>query len=132
MRNLNRRWRMENFRELYSEACESYLIAFCAQYEFPYEPDAWVAGDVGTIAMVGDYYFDFSVIKYAVDNSLTDHGELMEWYDYTIWASEFRQTIPNFSSWHMGCPRCSKEEMERINELSNSLRDFTNELKKKY
>ena len=102
----------------YAEACEDYLKAFCEAYELPYEKDSWVGNEVGTIAMVGDHYFDFNdVIKYAVDNQLKDYEELLEWEDYVLFAHEYNQTIPNFHSWHKGCPRLSKESQKHLRTL---------------
>ena len=109
-------------KENYEKACEEYLKAFCNAYEIQYDSDAWVAGDVGTIACVGEYYFDFNdVIKYAVDNNLKDWEELMEWYDYTLFAHEFNQSIPNFKSWHKGCPRLSKDAQKHLISLKERL-----------
>ena len=102
----------------YTEACEEYLKAFCESYELSYEEDSWVGDEVGTIAMVGDHYFDFNdVIKYAVDNQLRDYDELLEWEDYVLFAQEYNQTIPNFPSWHKGCPRLSKESQKHLRTL---------------
>lgn len=113
---------IELLNKRYTEACEEYLKAFCDAYEMPYEKDAWVAGDVGTIACVGDYYFDFTdVIKYAVDNNLSDLHELLQWYDYTLFANEYNQSIPNFKSWHKGCPRLSKDAQKHLKSLKERL-----------
>ena len=51
-------------KENYEKACNEYLKAFCSTYELQYEEDAWVAGDVGTIALIGDYYIDFQNMIY--------------------------------------------------------------------
>lgn len=111
----------------YKETCEDILIAFCNAYKMPYERDSWVGGDVGTIACVGDYFFDFhDVIKFCVFNSLDDWNELMEWYDYTLWANEYNQVIPNFESWHKGCPRIDKNAQEHLSELK---KQFENAIK---
>ena len=113
---------IKQLEKRYSDTCEEYLKAFCKNYDRRYELDSWVAGDCGTIACVGDYFFDFhDVIKYAVDNSLTDWDEVVEWYDYTLFANEYNQTIPNFQSWHKGCPRLSKEEQKYLVSLKEML-----------
>lgn len=114
----------KQLNERYVDTCEEYLRAFCENYDIKYEQDAWVAGDVGTIACVNDYFFDFhDVIKYAVDNELTDWDEVVEWYDYTLFASEYQQTIPNFKSWHKGCPRLSKEAQQTLVKLKKDFED---------
>ena len=122
----------ELLNKRYADACEEYLKAFCDNYEHRYELDAWVAGEVGTIASIGDYFFDFNdVIKYAVDNNLTDWNELLEWYDYTLFALEYNQTIPNFKSWHKGCPRLTKEEQQKLIDLKENFEDVIKEYRKK-
>ena len=84
----------KELKKQYKDVCEGYLKAFCEAYGARYEKDSWVAGDVGTIACVGENYFDFNeVVKYSVDNNLHDWDELMRWYDYTLFASEYKQTI---------------------------------------
>ena len=113
---------IKQLEKRYSDTCEEYLKTFCKNYDRRYELDSWVAGDCGTIACVGDYFFDFhDVIKYAVDNNLTDWNEVVEWYDYTLFANEYNQTIPNFQSWHKGCPRLSIEEQKHLVSLKEML-----------
>ena len=121
---------IKQLEKRYSDTCEEYLKAFCENYNRRYELDSWVAGDCGTIACVGDYFFDFhDVIKYAVDNNLTDWDEVVEWYDYTLFANEYNQTIPNFQSWHKGCPRLTKKKKKRLIDLKKDF-EYTVELYK--
>lgn len=116
-------------KDSYADACEKYLQAFCANYEFQYESDAWVAGEVGTIANVGDYFFGFDVIKYCVDNDLKDYNELLNWYDHTLNCGQLGLPIPNFESWHKGCPRVSDSKMEQLlamkRDLEREIKEFT-------
>ena len=122
----------ELLNKRYNDVCEEYLMAFCDNYNRVYERDSWVAGDAGTIACVGDYFFDFiDVIKYSVDNNLTDWDELVEWYDYTLFATEYNQIVPNFTAWHKGCPRLTNEEQERLVKLKKDFEDTINEYKNK-
>lgn len=119
-------------RESYSDICEQYLKAFCDNYNLRYEKDAWVANETGTIACVGNEFFDFhDVVKYSVDNQLCDYDDLMQWYDYTLFAHEYNQTIPNFQSWSRGCPRLSKEEQERLINLKKDFDDAVKEYKER-
>lgn len=117
----------------FADACEKYLQAFCKNYQMRYEKDAWVADKVGTIACVCDYYFDFSVIKYCVDNELTDFNELMSWYDYTINCTQLAISVPNFESWHKGCPRVSNDKLEKLlamkSNLEKEIKEITGENK---
>ena len=122
----------ELLNKRYNDVCEEYLMAFCDNYNRVYERDSWVGGESGTIACVSDYFFDFiDVIKYSVDNNLTDWDELIKWYDYTLFANEYNQTIPNFTAWHKGCPRLTNEEQERLIKLKKDFEDTIVEYKNK-
>lgn len=120
---------LSKLKQSYADLCNEYLRRFCEAYEFSYEDacyegDAWVANDAGTIACVGDYYFDFSVIKYCVDNGLNDWKDLSAWYDYTLNASQLEILdvhIPNYPSWHRGCPRVSNNKMEQLLAMKYAL-----------
>lgn len=120
-------------KDSYADACEKYLQAFCANYEFQYEKNAWVANEVGTIANVGDYFFGFDVIKYCVDNDLKDYNELLNWYDHTLNCGHLGLPIPNFESWHKGCPRISDNKMEQLlamkYDLEKEIKEITGEYK---
>lgn len=120
-------------KDSYADACEKYLQAFCENYEFQYESDAWVANEVGTIANVGDFFFGFDVIKYCVDNDLKDYNELVNWYDHTLNCGHLGLPIPNFESWHKGCPRVSNNKMEQLlamkYDLEKEIKEITGENK---
>lgn len=120
-------------KDSYADACEKYLQAFCANYEFQYEKNAWVANQVGTIANVGDYFFGFDVIKYCVDNDLKDSNELLNWYDHTLTCGDLGLSIPNFESWHKGCPRVSDNKLEQLlamkYDLEKEIKEITGECK---
>ena len=98
-----------------------------------YEKDAWVADRVATIACVCDYYFDFSVIKYCVDNELTDFNELMSWYDHTINCTQLGLSVPSFENWHRGCPHVSNDKLEKLlamkSNLEKEIKEITGENK---
>lgn len=120
-------------KENYEKACEEYLKAFCNAYEIPYENDSWVADDVGTIACVGDYYFDFTdVIKYAVDNNLSDRHELLQWYDYVLFAIEYNQNQPNLKAWVSGCPRLSEEQQRQLVDKKTEFENLMHSLKERF
>lgn len=124
----------KSLRSRFRGICNEYVVEFCRLYKFAVEADdIWVADDAGTIACISDYYFDFnSVIKYAVDNQLSDRDDLLSWYDYSLFAREYNQTIPNFESWSKGCPRMSKEEQEKLIGLKRDLEDAVKDFKQKY
>lgn len=116
--------KIEKAREMYERACNEYVQAFCNIFDFEYDEDCWVAGDVGGVACLGDYFFHFlEEIKYCVDNNITDCNELLEWYDYCIDAHALGIAVPNFRSWHDGFPRMSREKMDKINELHRQIEE---------
>lgn len=123
-----------NLKKRFEDVCNEYVSEFCRLYDFDVDiTDVWVANDVGGIACIGDNFFNFiDVIKYAVDNSLRDYDDLMDWYYYTIWADEFGQTIPNFSSWSKGCPRAGKEEQQKLIDMKKELEKSIKEYKEKF
>lgn len=121
----------EQLKQTYADYCNAYLKKFCDLMDFSYEQDAWVAGQPGTVAAVTDYFFDFhDVIKFCVDNNLNDQNEIIEWYDYTLWANDLNQPVPNFQSWHKGCPRTSKEMQEKLSTMKRELIKLCEEEKK--
>lgn len=107
----------------YKEACNEYLKAFCQTYELQYEEDAWVAGDVGTIALIGDYYINFQDMMYMLDNGIA-FEEWLRWYDYCLDAHDLGLGVPNFPSWHKGCPRLTEEEIQEIKDKRRELREL--------
>lgn len=120
-------------KQQYAEACNDYYRMFCDMMELRPEPYPWVADEPGTIAYASDYYFDFhDVVKYCVDENISDWNELLQWYDYTLWASDMGVSIPNFRSWHRGCPRVSAEKQQELNELKRKLNEEIKAIKEKY
>lgn len=96
--------------------CNEYLKAFCERHEYEYDPD-WVGGDIGTIAIVGDYFVSMDVIRYDVDNNI-DEKQFLKWYDYTLLLESL--DLPrkiNYSSWCKGAPLpYNNEQIEKIRE----------------
>ena len=120
---------IELLNKRYTEAFEEYLKAFCEAYELPYEKDAWVAGDVGTIALIGDYYIDIQNMMYMLDNGIA-FEEWLRWYDYSIDAHDLGLDTPNFTSWHKGCPRLTKEQIQDIKDKRQELKELIDQYKK--
>lgn len=100
-------------KKRYEKACNDYLRAFCEKYNFYYEPEEWIAGQVGTIIQIADFFFSMETIKLCVDNDVKE-GDLLKWYDYTLEAGMTGFFAPNLSSWVKGCPRLSDEEISAL------------------
>ena len=101
-------------KERYRNICNEYLQRFCVKQEFNYEPDdAWVAGNAGDCANVGDFYFGFDEIRYDIDNDIPK-GKIIEWYDYTLETSMLDLPLRiNYPSFCKGAPLpYSKEKIE--------------------
>lgn len=117
----------------YEAACTNYLAAFMEKYDLSCDPEPWVGNEVGTVAEVGDYFFDFQDIKRCVDEDVT-FDTLIEWYDYNIEVSILRLPTINLKSWLMGAPRISEFRIAEIKtkrcELENLIEETKRETRK--
>jgi hypothetical protein len=117
----------------YEAACTNYLAAFMEKYDLSCDPEPWVGNEVGTVAEVGDYFFDFQDIKRCVDEDVT-FDTLIEWYDYNIEVSILRLPTINLKSWLMGAPRISEFRIADIKtkrcELENLIEETKREARK--
>ena len=117
----------------YEAACTNYLAAFMEKYDLSCDPEPWVGNEVGTVAEVGDYFFDFQDIKRCVDEDVT-FDTLIEWYDYNIEVSILRLPTINLKSWLMGAPRISEFRIADIEtkrcELENLIEETKREARK--
>lgn len=110
-------------KQEYEHICNRYLVGFANKYDLSLEPDAWVGGEVGTVAYVSDYYFGFDDIRRCVDEDV-EWKDIIEWYDYTTEAVPLGFNNINLKSWIMGAPRASKDEIERIKSIRNEIDDI--------
>ena len=118
-----------SLKDRYGEVCDEYLRRFMTYYGISNEDLYWVGDDKGGIAVVGDWYFGFDTIKYAVDNKLHDLHELLEWYDYCLVAQSVDGvTCPNFKHWHLGCPRLSAEALVKVRATLDDIERLKGEL----
>lgn len=120
----------QELRLAYEVACTNYLAAFMEQYDLSCEPHPWVADEVGTVAEVGDYYFDFQDIMRCVDENVP-FDTLMEWYDYNVEASMLGLGEINLKSWLMGAPRISQDRIDEIKEARKRFETSLNRPSKK-
>lgn len=118
-------------KQEYEKICNRYLVEFANKYEFSLEPDAWVGGDVGTVAYVSDYYFGFDDIRLCVDENVK-WQDLIECYDYNLEGGMLGLNQINLKSWLMGVPRASKEHIAKINAMRKELEELINETNEKY
>lgn len=113
----------------YEVACTRYLAAFMEKYDLSCDPEPWVGNEVGTIAEVGDYFFDFQDIKRCIDEDV-EWQDLIEWYDYNIEVGILGLTTINLRSWLKGAPRVDKMRIEEIKAKRKELEKLIEETKK--
>ena len=118
-------------KERYTNICNEYLQRFCIKQGYHYEPDeAWIAGDAGDCATIGDYVFGFNEIRYDIDNDVPK-GKIIAWYDYVleIHTLGLPNTI-NYPSYCKGAPLpYSKEKIEEIRTLKKQVEQAEKTLK---
>lgn len=113
----------------YEVACTRYLAAFMEKYDLSCDPEPWVGNEVGTIAEVGDYFFDFQDIKRCIDDDV-EWQDLIEWYDYNIEVGILGLTTINLKSWLKGAPRVNQMRIEQIKAKRKELEELIEETKK--
>ena len=124
----------EALKANYKNACDDYLEAFCEKHGFDRGNSRWIADRPGEIADVGDYCVDMQTIADDINLDAPEE-EFFKWYDYTIEMGMLGALrIPNFRSWIKGCPRKSREEIDKLKALKQKIeelkKELTNELDK--
>ena len=87
--------RINLMKDSFDKSVNLYIKAFEEKHDIEF--DYWVADIVGSIAMFGDYFFDFLDIKYDIDNFI-EEKEMFNWYNFRL-DSEKKV---NYSSWCRG------------------------------
>ena len=60
--------------------------------------DFWVSTEPGTIGCFGDYYIDFSTIRYDLEAELPENL-FIEWYDITLASHTREEPYINYKSY---------------------------------
>ncbi len=84
---------MKKIKTDYENAVKEYIKKFEEQTDLIF--DFWVADLVGEIACFGDFTFDFSDIKYVVDNSIATDW-LIDWHYFVV---EYKKCYYNLNSY---------------------------------
>lgn len=74
----------------YECACNNYVRAFCSLTGLEF--DHWPGNDVGTVAAMGDYFFEMSDIRFAVDEKIP-LKVLDEWYWASVGSADYHITL---------------------------------------
>ena len=100
-----------------------YTKKLCEQLGFKDEPN-WINDEIGGVLEICDYFLDFSDVRYIVDNDI-DFDEFYEWYDYvtTLKMINYGICTPTLKSWHEGCPRKTKSDIEKLKQLKKNVEE---------
>lgn len=120
-------------QERWNELCNEYLKEFCDKHEWQYEPDMWVAGNIGTIVMIGDMFVSMNNIRYDVDNNIpTDY--FAKWYWKSIEISELTDGSENYMNYENYCKGApdywTEERVQKIRASKKRVEEAKNELLK--
>lgn len=118
----------QELRLAYEVACTNYLAAFMEQYDLSCDPHPWVADEVGTVALVGDDYFNMEEIRFCVDKEIP-WDEVSEWQDYNEEASCIGLDLINLKSWNIGYRGVPKERRDRIKSMRRELEELVEQTK---
>lgn len=119
-------------KERYTIICNEYLQKFCVKQGFDYDPEyAWVAGNAGDCANVGDFYFSFDEIRYDIDNDIPK-GKIIEWYNYTLETSMLDLPVRiNYPSYCKGAPLpYNKDQIAKAKDLKARMEQAEKEFRK--
>ena len=72
---------MTELQKKYEKSVNAYIKEFEKRFEIDF--DFWIADKVGEVAMFGDYSFDFSDIKFMVDNEFPIKY-LFDWFNFVL------------------------------------------------
>lgn len=120
---------IRHLKEQWEKACNAYLLELVNTWDLDTSYGFWIADDVGGTYAYGDVYFlSMEDIKYCVENNLT-REEYVEYQEYNSDACSLGFDNINLRSWHNGCPRLTKEQIQHLYDLKKELNDETERLK---
>ena len=79
-------------KEQYENAVNNYIVKFYEKQDMEF--NGWVADEIGEIAEVNDFYFNFSDIKKDIDLK-AKKGLIIDWYNECVDA----ETNINYRTW---------------------------------
>lgn len=90
---------MTKLQKDFNAAVEAYVKAFERKHKIKFEH--WPGDYIGTVACMGDYFFNFKDMRYDIDNKLPE-PMIFEWSDAEIDAYRNGTGKVNLNSWAMG------------------------------
>lgn len=121
----------QELKSRYEKVVEDYIKAFSEKHGFGY-PDVdiwWVAGEIGGVLYISDYWLDFRDIKYDIDNNAPETA-IFEWYDYVVELAELEAKTVTFANWLKGVRPYSDETLDEIRELHARVLNSKSELER--
>ena len=117
-------------KENYENACNAYIGMLVEMWDWDAKSYGyWVGDEVGGTYSYGECTFiNMEDIIFCVDNDV-EKEEYSEWQEYCMFAHEYKQTMPNFKSWHKGCPRLSKDAQKHLTSLKERFEKTIQEYK---
>lgn len=110
-------------KENYEKACNCYLVELLNMWELDAHYGFWVRDEIGGIYCYGDsIYINMDEIIYCVVNDIKEL-EYQEYLDYNVMALEYNFNTLSFESWHMGCPRVTRETFDRLRKMKQTMID---------
>lgn len=111
-------------KDAYEKGCNTYLLALANAWEWDCKAYGyWVADEVGGVFSYGESIFiNMEDIVFCVENDI-DENEYTDWQEYNVEANEFGFDFINLKSWHMGCPRVTRETFDRLRKMKQTMMD---------
>jgi len=102
----------------FEKTAVAYSKLLCANWELDEEYGYWIGDEIGGLYDFADGYvtITYDDMRFCVENDVSLE-EYNDWQNYCLFCHEYKQTIPNFKSWHRGCPRISNETRELLKKL---------------
>ena len=119
--------KIDQLRKNYEEACNAYLNELLSMWELDSFYGYWVGEEVGGLYdYEGGFTINMSNIIYCVENKVK-MPEYEAYTDYCVRVHNIfgnREPVPNFPSWHKGCPRHSEEKLYRLERMQKDVEDL--------
>ena len=120
----------EYLKHNFELTAQGYIKMLCKMWHLEETYGYWVADEIGGVWCYGDtgIAITYEDLRVLVDQEVP-FDEFFDYNEYCSWAIEFGQIEPNLSSWLRGCPRHSKETMQRIKNMKVNLDEETAKLR---
>ena len=120
---------IRHLKEQWERACNAYLLELANMWNWEVCYGYWLSNEVGSVYFYADsYVIDMDDIRYCVENNVSVE-DFSEYSDYNVDACKLGFDNINLRSWHNGCPRLTKEQIQHLYDLKKELNDETERLK---